>query len=86
MGLFRKLTQNNPPHMKELHSQYVSYQQLAREELHFMGVLFEKIDHKELNNLDYDNFRSNSLKYCWAELEAMAHRTSARDRQEFAYF
>jgi len=51
--------------MKELHSQYVSYQLLEREELHFMGVLFEKIDHKELNNLNFTNFKASALKYCW---------------------
>lgn len=37
-----------------------------------MGVLFEKIDHKELNHLNYGNFRSNALKYCWKELEILA--------------
>jgi len=37
-----------------------------------MGILFEKVDHKELNNLNYENFRMNSLKYCWDELESLA--------------
>ena len=45
-GLFKKLTAKNPPEFNELHSQYVSYQYLSREELGFMGVLFEKIDYK----------------------------------------
>lgn len=30
-SLFTKLTERNPPEMKELHSQYVSYQGLERE-------------------------------------------------------
>lgn len=30
-----------------------------------MSTLFEKIDINELSKLNYSNFRSNVLKYCW---------------------
>jgi len=67
--LYKKLTLNNPQGVEELHSQYVSYQKLGREELLFMGSLFEKIDHKELNHLNFNSFKKNSVKYCLKELE-----------------
>ncbi len=50
----------------------MSYQCLSREELGFMGVLFEKIDYKELNSLNYQTFRKNSLKFCTKELEELS--------------
>lgn len=36
-----------------------------------MGALFEKIDHKDLNNLNFESFKRNAVKYCWKELEEM---------------
>jgi hypothetical protein len=43
-----------------------------------MGVLFEKIDHKELNHLNFTNFKANSLKYCWKELEGLVFNSEMR--------
>ena len=43
--LFEKMTRNNPDKGGILDSQYVSYEELTKEELLLMGVLFEKMDH-----------------------------------------
>jgi hypothetical protein len=34
-----------------------------------MGALLEKMDHQELNRLDFIHFKFNVAKYCWKELE-----------------
>lgn len=59
------MTYKNPSEVEKLDSQYVSYQELTKEELVLMGSLFEKIDHKNLSNLDFGQFKLNVAKYCW---------------------
>jgi hypothetical protein len=69
--LFKKLTQHNPGCLKEVHSQYVSYEELNRAELRVMGTLFERIDHRELPHLNFSRFRRNVLELCQEELPSL---------------
>lgn len=73
------MTLSNPAEVKNLDSQYVSYEELIREELLLMGVLFEKLDHKELNHLDFGSFQHNAVKHCWKELQEL-HAARAKGR------
>ena len=67
--LFDKMTSKNPYSVNKLDSQYVSYQQLTKEELLLMGALFQKMDHSQLNNLEFNHFKFNAFKYCQTQLE-----------------